>query len=173
MRISHTHLCAYPTHTYAHTPHTLMRIHHTHLCAYPTHTYVHIPHTLMCISHTHLCTYPIYTYAYITTCDMHKFSLPHLKLLFLIIFREKYGKRLPSLQGFCSSCTYLSISLEEFFGEMNENGWGRRSPLFFEGLEKICRPLRIALKFFPVFFFEFLLTHFSFKCILYLLCFYL
>lgn len=36
------------------------------------------------------------------------------------------GKRLPSLQGFFSICTYLSISPEDFFGETNEKGWGAK-----------------------------------------------
>lgn len=36
------------------------------------------------------------------------------------------GKRLPSLQGFFSICTYLSISPEDFFGDTNEKGWGAK-----------------------------------------------
>lgn len=47
------------------------------------------------------------------------------------------GKRLPSLQGFFSICTYLSISPEDFFGETNE--WGRgakRLPGIFSRLNR-------------------------------------
>lgn len=36
------------------------------------------------------------------------------------------GKRFPSLQGFFSICTYLSISPKDFFDEANENGMGER-----------------------------------------------
>jgi len=47
------------------------------------------------------------------------------------------GKRLPSLQGFFSICTYLSISPEDFFGETNEWGRGaRQMPEIFSRLHR-------------------------------------
>lgn len=47
------------------------------------------------------------------------------------------GKRLPSLQGFFSICTYLSISPEDFFSEANEKTQGaKQMPGIFARLNR-------------------------------------